>query len=242
MTSAAIRKLTLSRRTVLGGTAGVILAALGGSRARAATAFKEPLLKLFVISELMRLKRMDLGGVDAFHARLLGRPHDARIDGYRANPKALEYFAGLELSADALAAVEQLDLDGGNPIFKYVDPNWAGYTSGIEDLTRLEDIALLPNLMRFSNTAFLKEGARISFAPFRGLAELQSIEASFGEYADLDAFLDLPALKTCRLLGNRVYTDVMADGHPTRRTMQSLKSRGVKVLVQWISLSGPPFR
>src|SRR5262249_41916268 len=156
---------------------------------------------------------------DAFHARLLGRPHDTKVDGYRANPKALDYFADLELSAGDLAAVETLDLDGGNPIFKYVDPNWAGMTSGIEDLVRLDDIALLPNLVRFANTAFLKEEARISFAPFRSLNRLDAISASFGDYADLDAFLSLPALKFCRLLGNKVYADVMTPGHPTRRTM-----------------------
>jgi len=210
--------------------------------AQAATTFREPLLKLFVVAELMRLKRIELGAYDAFHARLLGRPHDTKVDGYRANPRALDYFANLDLGAADLAAVEALDLDGGNPIFKYVDPNWAGYTDGIEDLTRLDDIALLPNLARHANTAFLKEEARISFAPFRNLAKLTAISASFGDYADLDAFLSLPALKSCRLLGNKVYADVMTPGHPTRRTMENLKSRGVQVLVQWISLSGPPFR
>jgi len=234
--------LALSRRSVLLAAAGPALAAFAGRPAQAAAAFREPLFKLFVVSELMRLGRIELGNRDAFHARLLGRPHDVKIDGYRANPKALEYFAALDLSPDDLSAVEELDLDGGNPIFKYVDPNWAGYTPGVNALTRLDDIALLPNLVRFSNSAFLKEEAPISFAPFRGLAKLERIDASFGEYADLDAFLSLPALKICQLFGNKVYADVMTLGHPARHTMVNLKARGVQVLVQWISLSGPAFR
>src|SRR5437660_1201778 len=62
--------------------------------------FHDPLMKIFVVSELMRLKRIDLGPYKVFHARLLGRPHDEAIDGFRANPKALDYFARLELTAD----------------------------------------------------------------------------------------------------------------------------------------------
>jgi Family of unknown function (DUF6892) len=235
------RKHMPSRRTVLGCAAGFALATEFAAIGSAAGAFKDPLMKLFVVSELMRRKRIDLGPPDAFFQRLLGRPHDTRIDGYRAHPKALDYFAQLALSADDLAAVEQLDLDGGNPIFRYVDPNWQGYTDGIDAVTRLDDIVLFPNLAIFSNSAFLTEKATLSFAPFRGLSRLRTIDASFENYADLDAFLSLPALSVCRVLSNQVYTDVMTHGHPTRRVMETLRARGVKVRVHWISRSGPPF-
>jgi hypothetical protein len=33
----------------------------------------------------------------------------------------------------------------------------------------------------------------------------------------------------------------MTPGHPTRRVMETLRARGVKVRVHWISRSGPPF-
>jgi len=240
MTKAVLSALA-SRRTLLTGAAGLALAASGARSGTAAVTFKEPLMKLFVVAELMRLKRIGLGKPDEFFTRLLGRPHDTKLDGYRAHPKALDYFAQLALGTEDLAAVEQLDLDGGNPIFRYVDPNWQGYTPGIDAVARLDDIALLPNLAVFSNSAFLKEDARISFAPFRGLSRLATIDASFEGYADLDAFLQLPALSVCRVLSNNFYADVMTRGHPARRVMETLRSRGVKVRVHWISLSGPPF-
>ena len=247
MKAPPFRRSTLSRRALLRAALPLLAACAAGRGARAATAFREPLFKLFVIAEMMRLKRTDLGSPDAFHARLLGRPHDAAIDGYRANPKAMEYFAGLALGDADLAAAERLDLDGGNPVFKYVDPNWAGYTTGIEPFARLDDVGLLPNLVRFENTAFLADGTPISFAPFRGLARLRMIGVSIDRYADLDALLDLPALKAVRLFGNAIYDDAMTVGHPARRTLESLKARGVDVWVHWISRSGPasafpPFR
>jgi hypothetical protein len=241
MTRKAIRCAPPSRRRLLTGAVGLALAAGLPRSGRAAVTFKDPLMKLFVVAELMRRKRIALGAPDAFFLRLLGRPHDTKVDGYRAHPRALDYFAQLALGADDLAAVEQLDLDGGNPVFRYVDPNWQGYSSGIDTVRRLDDIALLPNLAVFSNSAFLAEDARLSFAPFRGLSRLTTINASFESYADLDAFLALPALTACRVLSNTLYADVMTRGHPARRVMETLRARGVKVRVHWISLSGPPF-
>jgi hypothetical protein len=207
-------------------------------------AFQDPLMKLFVVSELMRLKRIDLGPYEAFHARLLGRPHDAAIDGFRANPKALDYFARLALSADDLAAVEQLELDGGNPIFRYIDPNWQGYTDGIDEVKRLDDIALLPNLVDFGASTYLadrSEDIELSLAPFRGRGRLKRINATIVGYRDLDVLLELPSLVRCDLMGNRIYDDVMTAGHPSRTVMETLRSRGVKVRVHWTSHSGPPW-
>jgi hypothetical protein len=129
MTRKAIRSAPPSRRRLLTGAAGLALAAGLPRSGRAAVTFKDPLMKLFVVAELMRRKRIALGAPNAFFLRLLGRPHDTKVDGYRAHPRALDYFAQLALGADDLAAVEQLDLDGGNPVFRYVDPNWQGYSS-----------------------------------------------------------------------------------------------------------------
>ena len=100
-----------------------------------------------------------------------------------------------------------------------------------EPFARLDDVGLLPNLVRFENTAFLADGTPISFAPFRGLARLRMIGVSIDRYADLDALLDLPALKAVRLFGNAIYDDAMTVGHPARRTLESLKARGVDVRV-----------
>lgn len=205
--------------------------------------FQDPLMKIFVVSELMRLKRIDLGRYETFHARLLGRPHDAAVDGFRANPKALDYFARLELTADDLAAIEQLELDGGNPIFRYIDPNWQGTTDGIDEVKRLDDIARLPNLVEFGASTYLadrSDNIQLSLAPFRGLKKLRRINATIDGYRDLDAFLELPSLVRCDLMGNRIYDDVMTVGHPSRAVMETLRSRGVKVRVHWTSHDGPP--
>jgi len=209
--------------------------------ATASVAFQDPLMKIFVVSELMRLRRIELGPYQSFHERLLGRPHDTRIDGFRANPAALDYFARLELSADDLAAVAQLHLDGGNPIFRYIDPNWQGYTGGIDEVRRLDDVAQLPNLVEFFASAYLadRSGDPLSLAPFGGLAMLQLIDVTIDAYSDLDALLELPSLLVCRLMGNKIYDDVMTVGHPTRAVMQALRSRGVRVRVHWLSASGP---
>jgi len=206
-------------------------------------AFQDMLMKIFVVSELMRLKRVDLGPYESFHERLLGRPHDTRIDGFRANPAALDYFARLELTAGDLAAAEQLHLDGGNSIFRYVDPNWQGYTEGIDEVKRIDDIARLPGLVEFVATAYLadRSGARLSLAPFRGLAKLQRINATIDDYSDLDALLALPSLAICSLIGNKIYDDVTTVGHPSRAVMETLRSRGVKIRVHWVSHSGPPW-
>jgi hypothetical protein len=220
-----------------------IAAGLAETARSAAMNFADPLMKLFVVSELMRCKRIDLGPYRAFHARLLGRPHDPNLDGFRANPKALDYFAGLELSVEDLAAVEQIELDGGNPIFRYIDPDWQGYTDGIDEVKRLDDIALLPNLVEFGASTYLadrSEDIELSLASFRGLRKLRRIDATIVGYRDLDALLDLPSLESCRLMGNRIYDDVMTAGHPSRIVMETLRSRGVKVRVHWTSYSGPP--
>jgi hypothetical protein len=233
-----------SRRAFMRSIGGFAIAAgLAGTARAAGMNFADPLMKIFVVSELMRQKRIDLGPTQVFHARLLGRPHDTALDGFRANPKALEYFAGLELTADDLASVEQLELDGGNPIFRYIDPNWQGYTDGIDEVKRLDDIALLPNLLTFGASTYLadrSEDIQRSLASFRGLRKLSRIDATLDGYRDLDAFLDLPSLVSCRLMGNRIYGDVMTAGHPSRVVMEKLRSRGVKVRVHWTSYSGPP--
>jgi hypothetical protein len=222
------------------------LAATTGFARTARTAsvtFQDPLMKIFVVSELMRLRRIELGPYRSFHERLLGRPHDTRLDGFRANPAALDYFARLELSADDLAAVEQLHLDGGNSIFPFIDPNWQGYTDGIDEVKRLDDVAQLPNLSEFQASAYLADGSggRLSLTPFRGLAKLRRIDVTIDDYSDLAALLELPSLSVCSLMGNKIYDDVMTRGHPSRAVMETLRSRGVGIRVHWLSASGPPW-
>src|SRR5262249_36242950 len=84
-----------SRRALIGGATALALAGPATRGQAAAASFRDPLMKLFVVSDLMRQKRIDLGTSEAFYRRILGRPHDAKVDGYRAHPKALEYFAQL---------------------------------------------------------------------------------------------------------------------------------------------------
>src|SRR6185437_7979833 len=110
-----------------------------------------------------------------------------------------------------------LELDGGNPVFRYIDPNWQGYTDGIDEVKRLDDIALLPNLANFGASTYLADRSadiQLSLAPFRGLRKVSRIDATIDGYRDLDAFLELPSLASCRLMGNRIYDEVMTAGPP----------------------------
>jgi hypothetical protein len=200
--------------------------------------FRDPMLKLFVVAELLRLRRLDLGSYEAFHERLLGRPHDYRIDGFKANPKALEYFEHLSIDVADLALVEWLDLDGGNSIFEYIDPNWQGYSEGIGDIQRLDDIGLLPNLLYFDKPAFLP--TVVDFSLFRPLAKLTRINATIDEYSNLDTLTALPALTQLELMGNRIYDEVTTAGRPARKVMDNLRAHGVKLSVTYVSRSYLP--
>jgi hypothetical protein len=108
---------------------------------------------------------------------------------------------------------------------------------------RVDDVARLPNLTEFVATAYLADRSRerLTLAPFGGPAKLRRIEATIDNYSDLDALLDLPSLSICRLMGDKIYDDVMTVGHPSRTVMETLRSRGAKIRVQWISRSGPPW-
>jgi hypothetical protein len=108
---------------------------------------------------------------------------------------------------------------------------------------RVDDVARLPNLTEFVATAYLanRSRERLSLAPFGRPAKLRRIEATIDNYSDLDALLDLPSLSICRLMGDKIYDDVMTVGHPSRTVMETLRSRGAKIRVHWISRSGPPW-
>src|SRR5262249_4925035 len=155
------------------------------------------------------------------------------IDGFKANPKALEYFERLSIDVADLAPVDWLDLDGGNPIFKYIDPNWQGHTEGIGDIQRLDDIRLLPNLLYFDASAFLP--TLVDFSVFRPLARLTRINATIDEYSNLETLTALPALTQIELMGNQIYDDVTTVGHPARKVMDILRARGVKLGITYVS-------
>jgi hypothetical protein len=228
----------ISRRIFVASGVVALMAHRDTNASERPASFLDPMLKLFIVAELMRLKRLDLGPYEAFHERLLGRPYDYRIDGFKANPKALEYFERLSIDMSDLALVEWLDLDGGNPIFKYIDPNWQGYTEGIGDIRRFDDIGLLPNLRYFDATAFLP--ALVDFSLFRPLAKLTRINATIDEYSNLDTLIALSALTQLELMGNRIYDDVTTVGHPARKIMDLLRGRGVKLRVMYVSRGSVP--
>jgi hypothetical protein len=229
----------ISRRVLVVAGGVVALTAHGNIAALAQPAsFRDPTLKLFVVAELMRSKRLDLGSYEAFHEHLLGRRHDYRIDGFKANPKALEFFRNLSIDAADLALVEGLDLDGGNPIFKYIDPNWQGSTEGLSDIQRLDDLGQLPNLLYFGASAFLP--ALVDFSLFQPLSKLTRISATIDEYSNLAMLTALPALAQLDLTGNRIYDDVTTVGHPARQVMDILRARGVKLRIIYVSRSYLP--
>ena len=74
-----------------------------------------------------------------------------------------------------------------------------------------------------------------TLVPFQ---RLQHLRLSTG-IDHIESILDLPALKEVRVLDDYIYDEVTMVGTPTRRIFETLKNRGVRVWVHWVSATEP---
>ncbi|WP_249123504.1 MULTISPECIES: hypothetical protein [unclassified Bradyrhizobium] len=200
----------------------------------AAAPFIDVNFKLAVLSSLLDAKAIDLGTPQQLAAHALGRPVDLDDEGYALIPQARDYLARYPLTEDLLAAVERLEFDGGATIYPYVQYFW----DGEDDTFTIGDIAGIekcPNLTELRIISMIDGIDARQLVPLRRLARLSCDTG----VTHLEALLDLPSLKEIRMMSNSLYAEVSAAGHSTRRVFDTLKSRGVRVWVHWVSHTGP---
>jgi hypothetical protein len=113
--------------------------------------FKDLNFKLLVIQELMydQKKLVPRFDVDEFIRLHTDREIMLEAEGYDVIPEVLAYFEGLLIPSPLLADVEELAFDGSSEVYHQVFPYWDGECDTF-DVKSIADIALVPNLKRFS--------------------------------------------------------------------------------------------
>jgi hypothetical protein len=203
--------------------------------------FADANFKLVVLSSLLDAKVIDLGTPRQLASHVLGRPVDLEDEGYDLIPAAQDYLARYPLTEDLLAQVESLVFDGGSSIYRYIQYFWDG-EDGAFDVHDLSGIEACPNVASQHFISMMDRPPDIRrLVPLRKLEQL-SVD---GDIEHPEALLDLPALKSVKLMSDRFYGDVMKTGHPTQQLFETLKSKGVGVRIHWMTYSGndrpPPF-
>ncbi|MCQ1574308.1 hypothetical protein NFO65_26635 [Neorhizobium galegae] len=196
--------------------------------------FADANLKLVVLSSLLDAKQIDLGSPEQLATHVLGRAVNLEDEGYEIIPEARDYLERYPLTDERLAAVEEIEFDGGGTVYEYAWYFWDG-EDDVFDVKDLSGIELCRNLKSFSAISMIGEVDVRTFLPF---PKLESLHLSTG-MNHIEALLDLPALKEVRLLNDEIYKEVTTAGTPTRRIFQTLKDRGVRVWVHWVSATEP---
>jgi hypothetical protein len=148
-------------------------------------------------------------------------------------------LARYPLTDDLLTKVTSLKFDGGATVYRFAWYFWDGEDEifTVHDLTGIE---------RCQNLASLSVASMIGALDIRRLASLPKLERlDVDDAENLEALIDLKALRHIGVMNNRIYNQVMIGNGPTRRLFEALKARGVRVFVQAASFSGtnrpPPF-
>lgn len=87
-----------------------------------------------------------------------GRKIDIEEEGYEIIPEVRAYFEQLEIPAELLPLIEEINMDGGDIIYGQLYPFWDG-EDDVFNIQSAEDAALLPNLT--SVTLFYDQDRRI---------------------------------------------------------------------------------
>ena len=193
--------------------------------------FGDPNFKLVVMNDLLERNIIDLGTPRDIAQFAFDRPFDQVPQGHALLRPVYDYLVRYPLADADLAAAQNLSFDGGNRIYSYAFPSWDGETDDFE-VHSLDGIERLANLESFAVTAML---AFHDFSRLAGFQKLRCVDATIGRYENLNTLLGLSALAECRLRGNRIYDDVMTPGHQSRSVMETLRGRGVRVWVHWVS-------
>lgn len=127
--------------------------------------FKDPNLKLAVLTELLDLAEIDLGDVAQFLSAVTGRAVDVEKEGYEKSHAAYDYLVRYPLAQEMLDKVTDLVFDGGNSIYPFIWRFWDGETNDF-DVYSLEGIEALHNLKRVQFIA-LADPRKIDLSPLR---------------------------------------------------------------------------
>ncbi|MDX9953092.1 MAG: hypothetical protein RBT75_03305 [Anaerolineae bacterium] len=92
--------------------------------------------------------------VEGYAARKI----DIEEEGYDIIPEVRAYFEQLEIPAELLPLIEEINMDGGDIIYGQLYPFWDG-EDDVFNIQSAEDAALLPNLK--SVTLFYDQDRRI---------------------------------------------------------------------------------
>ncbi|WP_443726234.1 DUF6892 domain-containing protein [Rhizobium mongolense] len=111
--------------------------------------FADPNLKLVVLSLLLDAKQIDLGTPAQLASHVLGRAVDLEDEGYEIIPEAQDYLERYPLSDELLAAVEEIEFDGGGTAYRFAWYFWDG-EDDVFDVKDLSGIELCRNLRSFS--------------------------------------------------------------------------------------------
>jgi hypothetical protein len=199
--------------------------------------FVDPNFKLVVMSDLIDRNIITLGTTAELASFVLKRPFDREQEGYSLNRPVYDYLLRYPLGQDHLDKVETIDFGGGLSIYPHIWPFYDGETDDFS-VQSIEGIALCRHVTTVCDLPIA--GGDFLRAPLRELPKLARLMLTIGDYSNIEALLDLPALAECHLWGNRIFADVSTPGHPSRRVMDLLRSRGVRLRVQYISCDGLP--
>ncbi|MGY8660837.1 hypothetical protein Q3C01_00530 [Bradyrhizobium sp. UFLA05-109] len=201
--------------------------------------FRDPNFKLAVLSDLLDRNIIHLGTKRELASFVHGRPFDIDAKGYEFIRPVYDYLVRYPLTADQLGAVERIDCaDGGSSIHSYIWPFWSGESNEF-DVQSVDGIELCRNVTELLDLPTV-DVFDFKSAPLRRLPKLTRLTLTIGPYSNIEALLNLPALGECHLWGNQIFADVTTPGHPSRLVMETLRGRGVKIRVQFISCDGPP--
>lgn len=196
--------------------------------------FTDPNLKLVVLSSLLDGKQVDLGTPDQLATHVLGRAVDLEDEGYEIIPEALDYLVRYALADELLGSVEEIEFDGGGTVYEYAWYFWDG-ENDVFDVKDLSGLELCANLKSFSAISMV---GKIDVRTLVAFPRLQHLRLSTG-IDHIESILDLPALKEVSVLDDYIYDEVTMVGTPTRRIFETLKNRGVRVWVHWVSATEP---
>lgn len=231
--------MMLRRRDLL--ATGGILATIGWPRAAIAlpfpapegipgAPFKDVNLKLAILSRLIDKRLIDLGTPRQLAEHVLGRAVDLEEEGYEPIPEVRAYLDRYPLTLELLNQVDGLVLDGGNSAYPYVWFFWDGEDDSF-DVRSLAGIEHCPNikgldLMSMIDAVDLND----LLPPF----QVETINAGV-ELRNIPALLQMPRLRSVRILDDQLYEEVTSPGHPNRQVMEELKANGVTVRIHWVS-------
>jgi hypothetical protein len=122
--------------------------------------FRDVNFKLAVIQRLMYEQNILTPRFDVYEfvKGYAARHIDIEEEGYDVIPEVRQYFEQLEIPAEALPLIEQINQDGGDDIYLQLCPFWDG-EDDLFNIQSAEDTALLPSLK--SVTLFYDEDDRI---------------------------------------------------------------------------------